>query len=197
MSFKIKNFLPFSNIISVHLCFTSWIHIFWHFLLKNFEQIPTLRARPKNQLSSGSPVVEDYKQQNQWDYTQQNPQIDYLDPNFEKTTMTTYKSKNISKLVRPRLTLKYIHIKQRRRGVGDAFFYYYPPCPIWLNWPLGPSKKSFFYICWCYYAHRSRDLLSPICRIFLFGNHPFCLVRKNRCNFWTHTMEQLLNPSGF
>ena len=67
----------------------------------------------------GSLVVEDYTQQNQWDYTQQNhvwaaletPQIDTLDENFEKTTMTTYKRKYISKLVRPRLTLKYIHVK--------------------------------------------------------------------------------------
>ena len=84
-----------------------------------FDLIPTLRARPKYQLSSGSLVVEDYTQQNQWDYTQQNcdwaalenPQIDTLDPHFEKTTMTTCKSKYISKLVRPRLTQKYIHVK--------------------------------------------------------------------------------------
>ena len=39
------------------------------------------------------------------------PQIDTLDPHFEKTTMATYKSKYISKLVRPRLTLKYKHVK--------------------------------------------------------------------------------------
>ena len=48
-------------------------------------------------------------------YTQQNrdwtalekPQIDTLASNFEKTTMTSYESKFISKLVSPRLTLKY------------------------------------------------------------------------------------------
>ena len=60
-----------------------------------------LRARPKYQLSSASLVVDDYMQQNCWDYAQQNhdwaslenPQINTLDPHFEKTTMTTYKSK--------------------------------------------------------------------------------------------------------
>ena len=63
--------------------------------------------------------MEDYTQQKRWDYAQQNrdwvalvnPQIDTLDQHFEKTTMTTYKSKFIAKLVRPRLTLKYIHVK--------------------------------------------------------------------------------------
>ena len=87
--------------------------------VKAFDLIPTMRAGPKYQLSSGSLVMEDYTQQNRWDYTQQNrdcaalekPQIDTLDPNFEKTTKTTYKSKYISKLVRPRLTLKFIHVK--------------------------------------------------------------------------------------
>ena len=38
--------------------------------------------------------------------------MDTLDPNVEKTTMNTYKSKYISKLVRPRLTLKCTHVKQ-------------------------------------------------------------------------------------
>ena len=55
--------------------------------------------------------MEDYTQQNRCDHTQQNrdwaalenPQIDTLNPNFEKTTLTTYKIKYISKLVRPRL----------------------------------------------------------------------------------------------
>ena len=83
------------------------------------DLFPTLRARPKYQLSSGSLALEDYMQQNLWDYTQQNsdwaalenPQIDTLDPYFEKTTMTTNKSNYISKLVRPRLTQKYIHVK--------------------------------------------------------------------------------------
>ena len=36
------------------------------------ELIPTLRARPQYQVSYGSLVVEDYTQQNRWDYTQQN-----------------------------------------------------------------------------------------------------------------------------
>ena len=53
--------------------------------------------------------MEDYTQQKQWDYTQQNrdwaalenSQIDTLKPNFEMTTMNTYKSKYISKLVWP------------------------------------------------------------------------------------------------
>ena len=62
--------------------------------------------------------MDDYTQQNQWDYTQQNrdwtaleiPQIETLHPNFEKTTMSTFKSKYISKLVRPRVTQKYIHV---------------------------------------------------------------------------------------
>ena len=40
--------------------------------VRDFDLIPTLRARPKYQLSSGSLSVEDYTQQNQWDYTQQN-----------------------------------------------------------------------------------------------------------------------------
>ena len=41
-------------------------------IVRAFDLIPTLRTRPKYQLSSGSLVVEDYTQQNQWDYTQQN-----------------------------------------------------------------------------------------------------------------------------
>ena len=61
--------------------------------------------------------MEDYTQQNQWDYAQQNadwaalenPKVDTFDLNFEKTTMTTYK--RLSKLVRQRSTLKYIHVK--------------------------------------------------------------------------------------
>ena len=61
----------------------------------------------------------DYTQQNQWDYMQQNydwaalenPQIGTLDPNCEKTTMTTFKSKYLSKLVQPRLILKNINVK--------------------------------------------------------------------------------------
>ena len=40
--------------------------------VRDFDLIPTLRARPKYQLSSGSLFVEDYTQQNRWDYTQQN-----------------------------------------------------------------------------------------------------------------------------
>ena len=130
MSFKNKNFLRFSHIINFYLRFTSWIHIFCNLLLttlnchnpepvRDFDLIPALRARPRYQLSSDSLVVEDYTQQNRGDYTQQNhdwavlenPKIDTLDPNFEKTTMPTYKSKYISKLVRQRLTLKYIHVK--------------------------------------------------------------------------------------
>ena len=55
-------------------------------------------------------IVEDYPQQNRWDYPQQNQeraalgnlQIDTLDPNFYKTTMTTEKTKYISELVRSR-----------------------------------------------------------------------------------------------
>ena len=41
----------------------------------------------------------------------ENLQIDTLYPFFEKTTITTYKSKYISKLVRQRSTQKYIHEK--------------------------------------------------------------------------------------
>ena len=37
-----------------------------------FDLIPTLRAGPKYQLSSGSLVMKDYTQQNRWDQTQQN-----------------------------------------------------------------------------------------------------------------------------
>ena len=48
------------------LSLTLNCHIFE--TLGDFDQIPTLRARPKYQLSSGSLVVEDYMQQNQWDY---------------------------------------------------------------------------------------------------------------------------------
>ena len=85
----------------------------------DFDLIPKLRAGPRYQLSSDSLIVEDYTQQNQGDYTMQNhdwaalenPKIDTLDPNFEKTTMPRNKSKYISKLVRQRLTLKYIHVK--------------------------------------------------------------------------------------
>ena len=63
---------------------------------------------------TGGIVVEDYTLQNQWDCRQQNCnfaalkkiQIDTLDPNFDKTTMNTYKSKYISMLVRLRLTPK-------------------------------------------------------------------------------------------
>ena len=33
----------------------------------------------------------------------ENPQIDTLDPDFENTIMTTYKSKYVSKLVRPKV----------------------------------------------------------------------------------------------
>ena len=71
------------------------------------------------QLSSGILGVEDYTQQNRWDYTKKNcdwaalekPQIYILDPNFEKTKITTYKSNYISKLVSPTLTQKYIYVK--------------------------------------------------------------------------------------
>ena len=87
--------------------------------VKAFELIPTLKARPKYHSSYVSLVVEDYTQQNRLDYAQQNrdwatlekPQIDTLDTHFEQTTMTTYKRKYISRLVRPRLTLKYVHVK--------------------------------------------------------------------------------------
>ena len=69
--------------------------------VRAFDLVPTLRAKTKYQLSFV--VVEDYTQQNRWDYAQQNrdwaalenPQMDTLAPNFEKTTMTTYKSKYI------------------------------------------------------------------------------------------------------
>ena len=40
--------------------------------VRAFDLFPTLRAGPQYQLSSGSLVVEDYTQQNRWDYTQQN-----------------------------------------------------------------------------------------------------------------------------
>ena len=80
-------------------------------MVRAFDLIPPLRARPKYKLSFGSLVVKDYMQQNRDWAALENPQIDTLDPNFENTTMTTYKSKYISKLVRPRLTLKYIHAK--------------------------------------------------------------------------------------
>ena len=62
--------------------FTSWIDTFVYFFLSqtfnchisktvtDFDLIPTLRARPNYQLSSCSLVVEDYTQQNRWDYTQ-------------------------------------------------------------------------------------------------------------------------------
>ena len=61
-------------------------------IVRAFNLVLTLRARPKYQLSSSILVVEDYTQQNRWDYTQQNrdwealenPQIDTLLPNFEK-----------------------------------------------------------------------------------------------------------------
>ena len=87
--------------------------------VRAFDLVLTLRARPKYQLSSRSLVAEDYTPQNRWDYTQQNydwavlgnPQIDTLETNLEKTKMTAYKSKYISKLVMPRLTQKYIHVK--------------------------------------------------------------------------------------
>ena len=74
-----------------------------------------MRARPKYQLSSGSLGVEDYTQQNQWDYMQQNcdwtalenPQIDTLDPFFEKTTMITFKiSIHLSWPNRPKVSPK-------------------------------------------------------------------------------------------
>ena len=82
-----------------------------------FDLIPTLRARHKYQLSSGSLVPEDYTQQNRWDYTKQNcnwealenPQIDTLDPHFEKTTMNTYKSKFISN-IKYKIYLIYMHV---------------------------------------------------------------------------------------
>ena len=87
--------------------------------VKAFDLNLKLRAWLKYQLSSGTFDVEDYTQQNLWDYAQQNcgwaalenPQIDTLEPNFEKTTITTYESKHISKLVRQRLTLKHMHVK--------------------------------------------------------------------------------------
>ena len=41
--------------------------------VRAFDLILMLRNRPKYQLSSGSLVVEDYTQQNRWDYIQQNP----------------------------------------------------------------------------------------------------------------------------
>ena len=93
-----------------------------------FDLIPTLRAQPKHQLSSGSLVVEDYTQQNRWDYAKQNrdwavlesPQVDTLDPHFEKTTMTTYKSKYKSKLVRE-------GFKKKRRNVGPLSILASPP----------------------------------------------------------------------
>ena len=130
MSFKIKNFLRFSNKIYFHFRFTFGINILFGIFcwetwnchnsepVRGFDLIPTLKAMPKYQLTPGSLVVEDYTQ-HWWDYAQlngdwralENPPIDTLDPNFEKTTMTTYKSKYISKLVRPRLILKCIHIK--------------------------------------------------------------------------------------
>ena len=63
--------------------FTSWINflgiLVWKTLncyiiatVRAFYLNPTLRTRPKYQLSSGSLVLEDYTQQNWWDYTQQN-----------------------------------------------------------------------------------------------------------------------------
>ena len=87
-------------------------------IARAFDLILTLRARPKYQLSS-SIFVQDYTQQNRWDYTQQNrdwealenPQIKPFHPNFEKTTMFIYTNKYISKIVRPRSTKKYLHIK--------------------------------------------------------------------------------------
>ena len=85
--------------------------------VKAFDLIPTLRAKPLYQLSAISYVL--LLWQNWWDYMQlnrdwvalENPQIDTLHPHFEKTTMTTYKSQYIYKLVRPMLTQKYIHVK--------------------------------------------------------------------------------------
>ena len=58
-----------------------------------------MRARSKYQFSSSRLLMEDYKKQNYWDYTQknhdrtvlENPQIDTLDPNFKKTTIKTQK----------------------------------------------------------------------------------------------------------
>ena len=41
----------------------------------------------------------------------ENPQMYTLDPHFEMTTMTIYKSKYISMLVRPSLTKKDVHVK--------------------------------------------------------------------------------------
>ena len=40
--------------------------------IRAFDLNPTLRTGHEYQLSSGSLVVEDYTQQNQWNYTQQN-----------------------------------------------------------------------------------------------------------------------------
>ena len=51
--------------------------------VRDFDLIPMLRARPKYQLSYDSPVVEDYTQQNQWDYVQQN---------YDWTALETFKS---------------------------------------------------------------------------------------------------------
>ena len=71
----------YHNWITTLVPFTSLIHILGNFFLylkiltvseimRDFVLMPKLRARPKYQLSSGSLVVEDYRQQNQWNYTQ-------------------------------------------------------------------------------------------------------------------------------
>ena len=115
--------------------FTSKIHIFGHFLLlktlnchiietvRAFGLNPTLRARLKYQLSSGILVVEDYTQQNWWDYTQQNrdwaalenPQIDTLDPNFEKNTMITIKLDGVGPVDNRPSTDKPHHFVQKKK----------------------------------------------------------------------------------
>ena len=88
---RLKTFYTFPT-KSIFTCVSLLEFIFLVFLycifelIRDFDLIPRLIAKLQYQLSSGSLFVEDYTQQNWWDYTQQNcdwvplenPQIDTL-----------------------------------------------------------------------------------------------------------------------
>ena len=109
-------------------------------------------------------------QQNRWDYSQQNrdwealenPQIDSLDTHFEMTAMTTYKSKYISKLVRPRFTDKYIHVKPLQWHFNGAnIIYSNQLSATWLNCHLVAINPGGNYQGNCLYVAPSLNSATP------------------------------------
>ena len=97
---RLKTFYTFPT-KSIFTCASLLEFIFLVFLycifelIRDFDLIPRLIAKLQYQLSSGSLFVEDYTQQNWWDYAQQNcdwktPKLTLCTQKLEKTTMTEW-----------------------------------------------------------------------------------------------------------